>query len=560
MQRRELLFTASCLTALGLLLSSCAAPPPAPALSKAQTPSENPTARAKAGAPTPTPKPADEQPKYGGILTIGQAADPVSFDVHQETAGQHAVALTPAYNGLVQHDPLSWPQTKLIADLANSWDISADGLEYTFHLQNGAKWHDGRPFTSEDVKASLDRIFKPPRGIRSPRQASFQSIAQVEAVAPDVVRIRLQHPSASLFTNLAIDWLVVLPKHVLESKGDMKRDIVGTGPFRFSKYASGVSYEYVKNGDYFVKGRPYLDGIKIYPIKDDATRFAAFRTGRVLVVPPTPGVSGSQASLVKTDPSLAVQSGWRSSLWQFRFNLKRSPWADPRIRRAVSLVIDRQAFIAVALESAGLLGARMPSQGRWGIPEDELLKMPGYRQPKDPDVAEAKKLMAEAGFPQGFKTSILTRPEEAYQKRATFLAAELAKLGIKADLDIKPTAAEDDALIRGAFDTLSHGLAPAIDDPDLVFGDFYITSAGRNYGKYSNPKTDELHERQARALDVDLRKKLVRELLTILEQDNPDVALAWAISLIAHNSRVRNYRIAPSFSVNNRHQEIWLAD
>lgn len=99
-----------------------------------------------------------------------------------------------------------------------------------------------------------------------------------------------------------------------------------------------------------------------------------------------------------------------------------------------------------------------------------------------------------------------------------------------------------------------------MDDPDERFGDYYITGGGRNSGDYSNPRFDELYLRQSRALDVNERKRIVREMLNILSEDNPDVALAWSISLIAHSSRVRNYRLAPSTYVNNKHQEVWLAD
>ncbi|MBI2906933.1 MAG: ABC transporter substrate-binding protein [Chloroflexi bacterium] len=555
---RRLLAEASSLLVLGLLLAGCApALTPTPTLKPGVAPTNVP---AGGIAPALTPKAAAPQPKYGGVLTFALPADPVTFDLHQETGGQHHLALMPAYNGLLQYDPLAWPEAKIAPDLVSGWEVSPDGLGYTFRLRSGVKWHDGVPFTSRDVKASLDRVSKPPRGMRSPRQASVSSITNVDASTADVVKIRLDQPSASLASILAIDWLAVLPQHVIEAKGDMKRDILGTGPFKLKEYAAGTSLVYVKNGDYFAPGRPYLDGIMIYVVRDESTRFAALRTGRVLYLPFPYGVSPPQAEIAKGDRNLVIQSNWEPSLVHFLMNVQRAPWSDPRVRRAASLAFDRQAFIKTAAQGSALLGAHMPSKGPWGIPEDELLKMPGYRQPKDADIAEAKRLLAEVGFPEGFSTTLLTRPESSHRARGTFALAELTKLGIKAEHVIKETAAYDDALSRGAFDTRTHGVATAIDDPDLRFGENYVTDGGRNYGKYSNPNFDDLFRRQSRALDIVERKRLVREMEMILLQDNPDVPLAWNVDNIAHSSRMRNYKMASSAYLNNKHQEVWLAD
>lgn len=543
-----------------LLLAACS-PAAQPVAQKTAPPSPTQMSSPASIPPSPaaTPK-AGNQPKSGGTLTFPLPADPVSFDMHQESGGQHQIALMPAYNGLLQFDPLAWPEAKVVPDLVKDWQISPDGLEYTFVLKSGVKWHDGQPLTGDDVKTSLDRIRKPPKGVRSPREAALSPIKDIEASDPTTVKVHLSHPSASLASILAIDWLVVMPKHIIDAKGDMKHDIVGTGPFKLKEYVPGTSLSYVKNPDYFVPGRPYLDGIQIYVIRDESTRFAALRTGRVLYQPYPYGVSPTEADLLKDDPNIVVQMTWEPTLFHFRMNLQRAPWSDPRVRKAVALAFDRQAFIKTTMQGSGLLGAHMPSKGPWGIPEEELLKMPGYRQPKDQDIAEAKKLLAEAGYPTGFSTTVLTRPESSHRARGTFAVAELAKLGIKAEHVVKEAAVYDDTLLRGAFDTQTHGPATAIDDPDLRFGENYVTGAGRNYGKYSNPKFDELFQQQSETLDVNERKKLVRQMEDILLEDNPDVPLAWSIIRVAHSSKVKNYKIASSAYLNNKLQEVWIGD
>ncbi|MBI2906642.1 MAG: ABC transporter substrate-binding protein [Chloroflexi bacterium] len=562
MRMKRPVVVAAWFAVFGLVLAGCAPLTTMPAQSATPVPSEVKTAVAEPARSEPTPilKPAADQPRYGGVLTMAVSAEPASFDIHQEAAGQHTLYLTPAYNGLIQHDPLAWPEQTIIPDLASSWDVSPDGLLYTFHLRTGVKWHDGRAFTSEDAKASLDRIRIPPKGMKSPRGQSFPSVSAVQAVGPDTLTIRLSHPSASLVTNLANDWLAVLPKHIIEANGDMKLDIMGTGPFKFKGYTPGSSYEFTKNTDYFVKGRPYLDGIRLYVVMDDATRLAAFRTGRVLYLPFPVGITSSQAEIVKASPRFVVQRESRPALVRLLFNLNKPPLNDLRVRRAVSLGFDRQAFVAAVLEGDGILGASMPSRGPWGIPEEQLLRMPGYRQPKDGDVAEAKRLLVEAGFADGFKTSVITRSGGKFEKYGTFTLAELAKLGIKGELVMRVTASFEDALIKGAFDMMAHGEATALDDPDLRYGDFYISKAGRNYGKYSSPEVDSRYERQSRTLDTGERKRIVREMQAILLRDIPDIPLAWQIQTIAHDRRVRNYRVASSGNLNNRYQEVWLAD
>lgn len=467
--------------------------------------------------------------------------------------------LEPALNGLLQHDPMAWPEDKIIPDLAQSWEISSDGLTYTFHLRNGVKWHDGKPLTSDDVKISLDRVRQPAKGQLSPRASMVRAISQVDATAPDLVTVHVKYPTGSLASILAIDNLSIYPKHIIDAKGDMKKDIVGTGPFKFKEYVAGSTLEYVKNPDYFVKGRPYLDGVKMFLIRDSATRFAALRTGRIDYLPPF-AMSESQVAMAKADPTLVIQTGASASFFHFGMNLAVAPWSDSRVRKAASLAIDREAFITTVFQGNGLLGGPMPPKGEWGYTEDELQKMPGFRQPKDADLAEAKKLLADAGFADGFKTTILTRPEEMYKNEATFVAAELAKIGIKAEIASKELAVYNDIVAKHGQETVAHGTGTAIDDPDMRFGENYVSGAARNYSNYSNPKLDELFQKQAQELDVQARKKMVRQMMDILLEDNPNVGLAWAVLSIGLAANVKDYKMASCHHfLNNKQQEVWLA-
>jgi peptide/nickel transport system substrate-binding protein len=215
-----------------------------------------------AGAQTP----AGETPKYGGVLTQDTFADPPHFDLHQSETITALLPLAPCYSRLIQPDPFD--VDKLIPDLAERWDISKDGKVYTFHLRRGVKFHHGKPLAAEDVKASWDRIISPPKGVFSVRKLIFEAIGGIEAPDAQTVRFVLKRPNWSLLTNMAHGWNVIFPKDILDAKGDMKRDVVGTGPFKFKQYVRGVSLEVERNPDYHVKGRPYLDGVKTFFIPD----------------------------------------------------------------------------------------------------------------------------------------------------------------------------------------------------------------------------------------------------------------------------------------------------
>lgn len=211
MKRR--LLVVACLTTLSVILTSCTpavAPTPKPVV---------PTPKAAAptpGAPTSVSK-GSEAPRYGGILPVHVNGPTPSFDIHQESTAYVIQPVACAYNSLVKFDPLQ--PTEIIGDLAQRWEVSEAGNVYTFYLHKGVKWHDGQPFTAEDVKFSLDRIRKPPRGTVSPRQLTVSAIRDIEAVDKDTIKITLNYPYAGLLVMLSTGWEVIMPKHVIESKG-----------------------------------------------------------------------------------------------------------------------------------------------------------------------------------------------------------------------------------------------------------------------------------------------------------------------------------------------------
>ncbi|MBI2908236.1 MAG: hypothetical protein HYX92_11365 [Chloroflexi bacterium] len=547
---------------IGLFLASCttAAPPPGTVAPTTRTGTSGGAPPSPPAGPSATPKPSADQPRYGGTLAISAQQDPVSLDMHQESTYLVENVIQCAYNGVTQFDPRN-PE-EVIGDLAKSWEVSRDGLTYTFQLHNNVKFHDGSPLTSQDVQFSFERMTNPPRGIRSSRRPSLEAIEKVEAPSKDTVTFKLRYPASFFLSTISTGWIAVYSRAFVERKGDMKNDVLGTGPFKLKAYAQGTSLEYVKNADYFVSGRPYLDGITFYIVKDAGTRLAAFRTGQIkLTGPGASGLTPTDAETVrKTMPQAVLLSYPAFSRTEFLMHNQRKPWSDVRVRRAAHLAVDRQKAITVLEQGYGELGSEMP--GKWGIPKEELLKMPGWRQPKDADLAEAKRLLAEAGYPDGFASKALVRAEKQFEELSVYVADQLAKIGIKLELDVKEPAVREKLQNEGAFEIHPRIGSLAYADPqDLARywspprgGDW-----GQNQERSSDEKIWELLDKQARALDPAERKRIVRELdLRIIEVAAKPVVF-WRTAIVGMWPEVKDRGQISGFFSFQKYQDVWLA-
>ncbi|MBI2907839.1 MAG: ABC transporter substrate-binding protein [Chloroflexi bacterium] len=565
MVKKKFLMMTTCLTALGLLLANCApaataTPTPAAALA---TPARTPvteTVAPKPAAPAPTPKPEAQQPRYGGTLTVGTGGDPPSLDIHREETALTFGITSAAYNGLVRYDPQAWPELKPVPDLATSWELSSDGKVYAFQLVKGAKFHDGAPLTAEDVKFSFDRILYPEAGLaKSPRRQQLANVTNINTPDDYTVKMTLRYPQASFIPMIGAFYFAVMPKRVvLQMKGDMTKTVAGTGAFKFKDYASGIGFELVKNPDYFVKGRPYLDGVKGYIIPDSFTRFAALRTKSILWWAPFPYMSVSQAKVIEETLSDKMALAWafHPAPYGVFFNVTKPPWSDVRVRQAASLTFDRKKMLAIGLEGAGVVGMSAQPPGEWSLPEEEMMKVPGYAKP---DIEGAKKLLAEAGFPNGFKTDSLVLATRTNQALGVLFKDAVAAIGIAVDLNIAESAVYNDQRFRKAFATLAGASSSAITDPDVILGNNYVTGGGVNYGGYSDAKFDELYVRQSRTLDKEERRKIVWEMQRMLLKDVPIAIAYWVNVPYAWWREVRGFRPPVGHQNAYSYQEIWIA-
>ncbi|MBI2909125.1 MAG: ABC transporter substrate-binding protein [Chloroflexi bacterium] len=557
----------SWLSIVGLALTGCApanAPPPptvasAPAPTAAPKPA-SPVAAPKPTSPAATPKPAASQPRYGGTLTAWDGIEPEHLDIHQAASGGTLWPVGAIYNGLIQHSPA--PPHDIVSDLAQSWETGPDGKSYLFNLRQGVKWHDGRPFTPEDVKVSLERMANPQRGTVSPRKTVYAVIDKVDALGSDKVRVSLQRPSPSLLGALAAGWSVIVPKHGIDAWGDMKTHAVGTGPFKFQAYVAGSHFIVKKNGDYFVKGQPYVDGITWYIIKDRAVQLAAFRTKRALMTGlGSRGLDPAEVEIVRKEISGAAVYEYASPMGglTLAFNVTRPPFSDLRARQAAVLALDQGAIIDVALRGGGKRTGPVGTSGAWNIPEQELLALPGLRKPADADLAQARKLLAEAGYPNGIKTKFPFRTGSMYQDVAEVVAGQLSRIGIELTLERLEAAVYQVTQRQRNWDLMQTSYAGVLDDPDSHLSNF-ITDSPNNFSGFSDKLVDELFAKQSPEMDLQERKRIVNQVERRLLEQVPIFRLYQALYIFAHWPDLKGFQGVGVGPYNNvRWAHVWIS-
>jgi peptide/nickel transport system substrate-binding protein len=482
--------------------------------------------------------------------------DPPSFDAHQESTYQTLHPASPCYNLLVQYDPKD--HTKIIPDLAERWEVSPDGKVYTFYLKRGVKFHHGKPFKAEDVKASFERIIRPPGNVVSPRKGVFESVTGIETTDDYTVRFVLKRPSASFLANVAQGWNVVYAKDILE-RGDPKKDVAGTGPFKLKNYTRGVSIELERNPEYHVSGLPYLDGIRFFIVPDPNTAIAAFLSGQ-LDVYRTENKAEADEVAQRFANKATVKRFTIMSNYAMEMNARRKPWDDPWVRLAASLAIDRAAGVKVLTQGEGEVGGILRPDSQWALSREELAKIPGYGADKARELDQARRLLGEAGVGAGFKATMLTRKGAQFEAPAVFLKDQLAKIGIDVTLDVQESAAFYDRLNRGEFELFGGSYSAAVDDPDAVFGQSYLCDSERNYSRFCLPQLEDLFVKQSQTMDVNERKRLVWEMERLALTNVVKAVIAYRVNWWLWWNKVRNFYRQPSYYLTERHEDVWLAE
>jgi peptide/nickel transport system substrate-binding protein len=505
---------------------------------------------------------AAETPRRGGILLAAIAADAPSLDPHQEETFATLQLVAPCYSTLLQIDPYSYP--KVIGDVATEWKIAADGLTYTFKLRQGIRFHDGSPLAAADVKATYEKIVFPPPGVRSIRKNAYAAVTSIEAPDAGTIVFRLKHPAASLLDNLASPWNVIYPKKYLDRDPNyFKTNIVGSGPFKFKSHTRGSTFEGERNPDYFIKDRPYLDGYKFFIATETSARAAAIRAGRAYIEFRTLPLSEVEAIRKQLGDKVVVQDTPATGIFGIAVNQTIKPFTDERVRRALTLGLDRYTASRVLYPIASLrdVGGLMRPGTMWAMADPELQTFPGFGKDMEKNRAEAKRLLAEAGYPNGFKTVLKNRNVRVpYVDFGTFVIQEWRKIGV--EVEHRPLESASwfaDGRDTGNFELIVSPSFNFMDDPDQ-FLERYTTGDSNNWGRFSDPRIDDLFTRQARALDPAERKKLINEIERIVLGHVYYIPGIWWARTVVHLSKVKNYVAPPNHYSNQKLQDVWLSE
>ncbi len=505
---------------------------------------------------------ADEKPQYGGIMKVAIAGDPPSLDMHQETTFKVKIPMSNCYNTLISFDPHNFP--KIIGDLAESWEQSKDGKTWTFKIRKGVKFHDDTELTSADVKASWDRITWPAKGTISTKKSYYNGMMdRIEAPDANTVVFHLKYPSASFLPMLAYPHNFIFSKARLDKDPNWyKQNVMGTGPFKFKKYVRGSYLEVERNPNYFKKGLPYLDGIKYYMIKDLSARGKSVRTGRTHVE--LRGFPPSEADAIKADMGDKVVVRYPKAIghWGVNFNVNQKPFDDERVRQAMSLALNRYDMGKVLAPLTGLesVGGLMHPDTKWSLTPEELQALPGFGKDYEANVKEAKRLLTEAGYPNGFKTVLTNRSVKLpYIDFGVYLVSAWKKIGVDAEHKLEESATWSKNRRTGNFTILADPYGSAGDgDPDQVMNKF-TTGASANYGKFSDPEVDKLYKQQKTELDETKRIALVKEMQKLIIGKGYFLPGLWWTRIEVRSARIKNYEPHHNHHMNRRFEDTWLA-
>lgn len=509
------------------------------------------------------PVSAQEKPRPGGELAYSVLAEPPSFDAHQEATFAVPHSTAPFYSLLVKIDPVEYP--KVVPDVAESWSVSPDGRVYEFKIRDGVKFHDGSVLTARDVKASLDHVIFPPAGVVSPRKAIYRQVDAIDAPNPRTLRVTLKRASPAMLTFLASPWNYIYKADLLEKDPHWyKRNVMGTGPFKLGEYVPGSHVLGKKNPDYFVAGLPYLDGFRALFIVDGAARVAAFRGGRVAAdfVGATPTLDQATLKQALGDRLVIQKSNWTCVL-TIAFNHDKKPFDDPRVRRALSLAIDRREAARVLSEFTeyGTVAGLSQPGASFAMPETELEKVAGYWRDVDRSRAEARRLLKEAGVADGFAFPFTNRGITGPQRVGVYVIDQWRKVGLQPAHRVLETGPYFAALRSGDFEASIDFSCDFADEPDLQLTKYLSSDKSAiNYSRYTDPVLDELYERQSREQAPDKRKQLVweferRELGEMAHQ----VVILGQVRNVALWDFVKGWKVTPSHYLNQDLGSVWLA-
>lgn len=512
------------------------------------------------------PAAADEAPKHGGTFTYLIPADaPPSFDGHKEQTYATVHSVAPYYSVLIRINPDNPSSTTdFVCDLCTEMPKPTDdGKTYTFKIRDGVKFADGSPLTAADVWASWNEIVFPGKGVFSARKGYFEMVDKIESPDAHTVVFHLKYPSTAFIPALADPFAFIYKKAQLDKDPHWyEKNVMGSGPFKFVSYQAGQSITGERNPDYYHKGKPYLDKIIGIFAPKAATRVDAIRSDRAAMefrgLPPS-SVNELKKEL---DGKIDVQeSVWNCGSDLF-FNHKKKPFDDARVRRALSLAIDRWggaealSKIAIVKKVGGIVFPESPL----AMSDSELHEVAGFWTDINKSRAEAKRLLDEAGV-HNLSFELLNRDvDQPYKYVGIWLVDQWSKIGVHVTQKVVPSGPWFAEMRSGAYSVVHYPICHSVVNPVLDVTTYLPTSiSSENYGYYEDPKEVEIYNKMLHDTDPKQQHADMNAFQKwVMDTQAHATKVIWWNRIIPYRSYVKGFKISPSHYLNMDMSSIWL--
>jgi peptide/nickel transport system substrate-binding protein len=509
---------------------------------------------------------AGEAPKRGGTLIYMIPADaPPSFDGHQEGTFAMLHATAPFYSVLIRINPENPSSTTdFVCDLCTEMPAPTDeDTTYTFKIRQGVKFHDGTPLTAADVAASWQSIMHPPEGVLSPRESWYMMVDKVEAPDPATVSFHLKFATSAFLPALADPYAFIYKKEILDRNPHWyEKNILGSGPFKFVAYETGQSITGERNADYYHSGLPFLDGFKGIFADKQATRLDAIRSDRAAIefrgLPPA---ARDELKSALGDRITVEESDWNCGSMVI-INHKKKPFDDVRVRRALTLAIDRWHGAPALSKIANVrtVGGIVFPGSPLAATREELESIVGFWPDIEKSRAEAMRLLKEAGA-EGLSFELLNRNvDQPYKYVGTWLVDEWSKVGLHVTQRVVPTGPLLEALRSGNFEVNSGANCHGVVNPSLDIQFYLPASVGiANYGQFEDAREVDLYNSMLRESDPSRQRALMREFEKyVIDTEAHQLWVAWWYRIIPHRTYVKGWKISPSHFINQDLATVWL--
>ncbi|MCP5149234.1 MAG: ABC transporter substrate-binding protein [Ectothiorhodospiraceae bacterium] len=523
------------------------------------------------GGATAPPAARAADPQRGGILTYVVASEVPSYDLHAETTFGVIHPIAPFYSLLIRVNPDNPGRSDdFVCDLCVGTVPAPtdDGKTYTFKVREDVRFHDGTPLSAADVKATFDKIIFPPQGVASARKTQLSMVESVESPDATTVVFRLKYPSGAFLPALATPFNAIYSKKDLDEHGMQwhAKNINGSGPFMFVTEQAGAFVEGKRYPGYHHKGAdgqplPYLDGFKAIQAPKEAVRVQAIRGNRAAIefrgLPPS---SRDDLKRALGDRITVQESDWNCVLLVTP-NHTRKPFDDPRVRRALTLALDRYegsqylSKIAIVRTVGGVVFPNHPLAAT----KEELQSMAGYWPDIEKSRAEARRLLAEAGVPDLSFTFNNRGVDQPYKPVGVWAIDQWSKVGMKVTQKVQPTGPFYDTLRKTKdFDVSADFNCQSVVNP-LSDVSKFIGGSGDNYGYYKDPMLEELYDQMNREGDFAKQRELMRRYeRRVLDEEAHELITLWWYRIIPHRSFVQGWTISSSHYLNQQLDGVWI--